>query len=82
MNDTDTAAARRAAHEAQRLIDRARGKESDPLYPLPLFSRESARLVFIRFDDERKPRLSAAAYAMMIIALALLVGMLRWAFTL
>jgi hypothetical protein len=63
MNDTDTAAARRAAQEAKRLVDRARGKEQDPLYPLPLFSRESARLVFIRFDDEAKPRDSALQFA-------------------
>ena len=40
------------------------------------------RLVFIQFDDEGKPMLGVAAYAMMIIALALLAGMLRWAFTL
>ena len=67
--------------EAQCLIDRARGRP-DPLYPLPLSAREPARLLLIRFDDEGNPRLSAAAYGMMIVALALLVGMLRWAFTL
>lgn len=86
----DPLARRAAAREASRVIDKASGRERDPLHPLPLFSLESARIVltmdgrfsFIVHDANGNARMGPAGYTLAVVSIVSALGPICWAATL